>query len=1129
MRNLMNITSAAIMASILTTGALAQDAGTGFTIKIFEDPRTKRDLTVAPQVQNPAALDLRYASEKPVPLLSVQAWRQGSETEFRAWSNYSMFAQRAEIVVEKDGREIVVLPIRLGASARTVQALPEGASYRLRVYDARGRSDVTRAKSLAAARAGAPARGELLYHAVDNDLERQGIRKSGRAVTADGFGVEPGQFVEFEGYTVPVLSTGRFEDTQIIPAGDRVLDLAVRNRDGQILTRYTQPLSVADEDFFYVGIADLTVGQNETSGPIEQITGDDSGRFDDEIYVNGRLAFYLRGKVRGDWLITAAADTREGPVEDLFDNFLKSDARSFIRRLDRNKYYPVYGDNSTARLGAPTDGKLYVRLERDGREVLWGNFKTRAPNTHFSNASRSLYGARVRTESAANVGGAPRIRTEVYAAEPGTVQAQDEFRGTGGSLYFLRNRDILGGSARVWLETRDRTTGALLTRNELTEFEDFDLNAIQGRISLETPLGSTGGADGLLNGASTGGNLQYLVVRYEHSPGIGADDEAIVGGSADIAVSERLTLGINAIDQSDGPNDQTVLGAKLSYKLAERSEVSIEAARSKNSGGPVFTSIDGGFTFVRRPAGASRSANAGRLATSLDFTDFGMDRGHLKAFIQNREVGFSGPGEQTTEAVRQYGLDLSLPFGAFTDFRFLLEGKDADSQSRDVSELNITHQISAATKIGVGIAYDDLRTRNVNASSALSATGRRMDAIVRVDHTPREGLSYYGYVQGTLERDGTRARNNRVGLGADVGVSDRLNVGGEISDGDGGLGAIARATWQMDDKTQTYLSYSLEPDSADNRYRGQIGKFTIGGRRVMSDYVSVLVEQSYHHGDGPVGTVTSLGLDLSPENEWNYAIRTEFGDISDPLSGDLERRAVSLSAGYRTDTSDFSGTLEYRLDKGANSIETWGLRTRYSYQVHPDWRWLMRLEGATSDSNNALIDDTEFLEFTTGYAYRPVENDKLNALFRYTFLYDSDSSGQVGAGGEAVDFAQRSHVFSVDGNYEVNNTFSFGTKLGARLGDVRLPGAGWVSSDAWLAILRADVRLRPKWDLVGEYRYLGTPDVDASRSGFLVAAYRRVNENFRVGIGYNATDFSDDLTDQSYTSKGLFLNVIGKF
>jgi len=38
-----------------------------------------------------------------------------------------------------------------------------------------------------------------------------------------------------------------------------------------------------------------------------------------------------------------------------------------------------------------------------------------------------------------------------------------------------------------------------------------------------------------------------------------------------------------------------------------------------------------------------------------------------------------------------------------------------------------------------------------------------------------------------------------------------------------------------------------------------------------------------------------------------------------------------------------------------------------------------------------------------------------------------------------------------------------------------------------------------------------------------------LNNNFKIGAGYNFTNYSDNLTDMSYRSHGFFLDTIGKF
>ena len=52
---------------------------------------------------------------------------------------------------------------------------------------------------------------------------------------------------------------------------------------------------------------------------------------------------------------------------------------------------------------------------------------------------------------------------------------------------------------------------------------------------------------------------------------------------------------------------------------------------------------------------------------------------------------------------------------------------------------------------------------------------------------------------------------------------------------------------------------------------------------------------------------------------------------------------------------------------------------------------------------------------------------------------------------------------------------------------------------------------------------------DPSDWGALAAIYRHMGDNFKVGVGYNFGRFSDDLRDQTFDDRGVFLNVLGKF
>jgi hypothetical protein len=53
------------------------------------------------------------------------------------------------------------------------------------------------------------------------------------------------------------------------------------------------------------------------------------------------------------------------------------------------------------------------------------------------------------------------------------------------------------------------------------------------------------------------------------------------------------------------------------------------------------------------------------------------------------------------------------------------------------------------------------------------------------------------------------------------------------------------------------------------------------------------------------------------------------------------------------------------------------------------------------------------------------------------------------------------------------------------------------------------------------------PDLNESRSGALTTVSRYLGDNLKIGIGYNFTDFSDDLTDLSFEHHGVFVSITG--
>jgi len=185
-----------------------------------------------------------------------------------------------------------------------------------------------------------------------------------------------------------------------------------------------------------------------------------------------------------------------------------------------------------------------------------------------------------------------------------------------------------------------------------------------------------------------------------------------------------------------------------------------------------------------------------------------------------------------------------------------------------------------------------------------------------------------------------------------------------------------------------------------------------------------------------------------------------------------------------------------------------------------------------SSSSQGAFYDGDYTEVVVGAAYRPVDNDRWNTLFKYTYFYNLPSSGQVdNVRNTLLDFTQRSHVFNIDTILDVTPWLSVGAKYGLRVGELRdsRVGGPWYSSQAQLLVLRGDLHFIKEWDAVAEIRQLRVKEADDHRTGALIGLYRHVGENGKIGVGYNFTDFSDDLTDLSYRNRGFFINAIAKF
>lgn len=1143
-----------------------------------------------------------------------RAYRPGEQIDFLATANYPAFISRSEIRIygsnDRAGDEPrAVIPVVInGKASWTMPAEVDRLTgkdveyrYLLRVYDANGRFDETAPLSIARTEkdlspvlpreATAPGMGE------DRTALRN-IQINGGAVTVYGRRVPAGHQVRALGEIIPVDPDNAFIVQRILPPGEHDVDVGVvKQGDGKdSALDFRRQINIPNNDWFYVALADFTVGKRTGDDHIEDVR---PGEYD-KIYTKGRLAYYLKGKIKGKYLLTAAGDTGEAPIDEMFRNLDAKDPRSLLRRLDPDDYYPVYGDDSTAIEDAPTKGKFYVRLERGDSQVMWGSYKTTINGTEFIRSDRGLYGANGVYRSAQTTSfGERKTEATLYAAQPDTLPQRDEFLGSG-SFYWMKRQDITAGSETIAIEVRDAVTGRLIERRTLRYGEDYSFDYMQGTLLLKRPVLSTAGTSGPVRDGALGGNKAYVVAQYEYTPVAGDVDGYVYGGRGQHWINDKVRIGVTGMNETTGDADQRALGADIKIRHSDKTFLEAEVANSKGPGFGRSRSLDGGLTIEDLPSSGQRnkSAMAYRVRGQVGLEDVfdNGPKGTVGGYFEKTEDGFSTLSEQSDGDERIWGAFANIDVNdavtvdlKYDDFRaadynryvYPIGDPEAPARIRTKrkGEGAVSWQMDEYWKVTFGITYtelnDPLRARASRYRSGYN--GDRLDAGMRVEYRPNDDQMFYGFGQGTLSRSGDIRRNDRIGVGTELKLTEKVGLDAEVSYGTGGLGGLAAVTYSPTADDQYYIGYRLDPGRAFDLDRSydligtDRGEIVAGVKHRLGDEVSVYSEDSYDMFGSRRSLNQTYGVIYTPDTLWTVNASFEAGLIEDDgvyavLDDDgkptgtyeyrenIDRKAVSVSVGYNNEDEGITGRVrgEARFDDSDDNTRdqnTYLLAAGLSLKTTPDWRMIANFEGVWSDAGNCdagtdacrrSFRDGDYVEASLGYAYRPVDNDRLNALFKYTYLYDLPGSDQVSAvTGDQYGPLQRSHIMSADFTYDLLPWLSVGAKYGFRIGQVRYrersAGGGaafeteWQRSSAHLGILRADLHIVKNWDALVEGRVLSMPDQGTVDYGALLAVYRHVGENFKVGVGYNFGAFSDDLRDQTLDDMGAFLNVVGKF
>lgn len=954
------------------------------------------------------------------------------------------------------------------------------------------------------------------------NLRQQNIAISGSRVRIVGQDIPEGQSLRIDGRAYPVDLDRKFAAEFLLPVGKHSFDIEVGDSAGS--TQRTLDVEVTGRYLFMVALADVTVSDNSISGALVPVGVDD--RYDDVI-TEGRLAVYLKGKVQGKYLVTAQADTRENEISELFDGFLDPDARDVFRRLDPDQFYPVYGDDSTTYRDVDTQGRLYVRVDWDKSQALWGNFETGLTGTEYGQYVRSLYGGAISWRSRASTTlGEARHSVRAFGSEAQSAPGHSEFLGTGGSLYYLRHTDVLPGSDNVVLEVRDPLTGRVEVRVDLLRDVDYEIDELQGRLLLTRPLAQIvrDNLPSIIRDAPLDGFENRLLADYEYIPAGFSADQHTAGFSGRTWLGEHVAIGGTYVDEQRAGEDYTLAAVDLTLQAGRGTYLKFEHASSEATSAPVFFSDNGGLSFTQlNPLTGARKGDARSVEARINLLERGITKREwtMGAWWRDIDPGFSVARQDTGLPIEEYGAEFTGQ--ASDDLR--LSGRYSDATRGDdgieQAQLMAEWRLSDYNQL-----TGELR-RVTETRAGVSATGSL--AALRYSHRIGESLDLYGIGQVTLDDDGgSYEGNDAATFGAKYLFGNLSSVGAEVTSGERGDSASVNAEYRISDLHALYGSYTHSTDttSGDPLYGSSPTGLTLGQRWRLSDQVNLFNESQFLKSRQESGIAHTYGMDFFPGLGWTLGFTLQKGELESSL-GLVDRRAVSVSAGRTDQDVTWNSKLEYREDTGVEERTQWVSTNRLAWRLNEDWRIAARFNyGDTEDAFDPVA-NAKFVEGSIGFAYRPAANDRLALLGKFNYLYDLSSLGQD----TLSDYDQRSRIFSLEGIYRLTRHWEMAGKVAHRAGEARQARATgpWFDTTADFAALQGRYNLHRQWDALAEYRWLRVDENDSERAGWLLGVDRHLGDNFRLGVGYNFTSFSDNLTVLDYDQEGWFLNVTGTY
>lgn len=828
----------------------------------------------------------------------------------------------------------------------------------------------------------------------------------------------------------------------------------------------------------------------DAQGAFEQELHEISGN--DDYSATGRAAMFLKGKVRGDYLLTLAYDS-DKKGERLF------------RDIEPGEYYPVYGDSSAKGFDAQSTSKLYVRLDKGRSFAMYGDLKTQIDNDEgieLGQYNRTLTGLKAQFED-------NNTRVTTFLAETSTSQRVNETRGLGISGPYPLAEDfdaVLENSETIEVITRDRNNpGLIVNRETLTRFADYEIDPISRSLYLKSPIASQ----------DLEGNPIYIRVTVEVDEG--GEDYLVGGIAAKQQLTNKVAIGGSYINSDDPLNKEELASVNSVIKFNDKLKLVAEYAMNKAEN-PNFQPSNQ----INTTELDDNNVEGNALRVELDFDNKKDTR--AKAYYNDADEGFVTGASPLTAGRTESGVEV---IHTFNDKKtaLKLEGVRTKDHTTDASregvQASIEQRLSENVVGEIGVRYykQDATAASRNTQAATDVVDVTDDTLFNDDIINQSALNSVSDADKDIEGTTVRARitsrlpklNNSLVFAEyeqDIENSSRnaTSIGGETP-----IGGLGRLYARHDLINSLSGSYGL--DDTDERQRTVVG-FDVNYMKDGKVY------SEYRMRDAISAREAEAAIGL--KNKWyvqeGLTLNTLLERV-ESLEGEENNTATAAGFGVEylaKENYKASGRVEKRWGETSDTLlGNAGIAYRYTDEI----TLLAKDTYSRIDYNDG---DRTINRFQLGAAYRDYDSNQLDMLAKLEYRLDDNNTGDD-------TYQKDTTVWSWNGNYHPTRALTLSGRYAGKYTEYE---ADNITSDntAHAVYGRGLYDISERWDVgLQAGTYWNKQADDLSYMLGAEVGYSPMT-NLWLSLGYNFMGFEDeDIAYDDSTQEGAYFRLRFKF